>query len=227
MIKVSNNSVLYSFFAQSSLVYCLPYSSHTSYHPSQTPCLPWIAYTTQKLVLDSCKMLQKQSEAFCTSVAFSPILKQNFIAYRSSKVSSHPDCIFEIHQQWQSGFCRVYSNCCCSCSSHYMYSNYILNFQESTRILNACTKKVGKRIECTMHFVVICFPEPVEIAASPSRDIRKTSEIIFGELWIFSIEYLRFEGHFGKLWILEPTMCLYIQSVCSVDVATIRGKPCT
>ena len=43
-------------------------------------------------------------------------LKQNFIAYRSSTVSSHPDCIFEIHQLWQSGFSRVYSNCCWSCS---------------------------------------------------------------------------------------------------------------
>ena len=31
------------------------------------------------------------------SVAFSPSLKQDFIAYRSSKVSSHPDWIFEIH----------------------------------------------------------------------------------------------------------------------------------
>ena len=40
-------------------------------------------------------------------------LKQNFIALRSSKVS---DCIFETHQLWQSGFSRVYSNCCCSCS---------------------------------------------------------------------------------------------------------------
>ena len=29
------------------------------------------------------------------SVAFFPSLKQNFIAYRSSKVSSRPDCIFE------------------------------------------------------------------------------------------------------------------------------------
>ena len=88
------------------------------------------------------------------SVAFFPSLKQNFIAYRSSKVSSHPDCIFEIHQLWQSGFSRVYSNCCCSCSfgpeiikigqpSHKMYSNNILNFQESTTILNACTKKDG------------------------------------------------------------------------------------
>ena len=86
------------------------------------------------------------------SVAFFPSLKHNFIAYCSSKVSSRPDCIFEIHQLWQSGFSRVYSNCCCSCSfepeiikigqpSHKMYSNNILNFQESTTILNACSKK--------------------------------------------------------------------------------------
>ena len=34
------------------------------------------------------------------SVAFFPSLKQNFIAYRSSKVSSYPDCIFEIQKQW-------------------------------------------------------------------------------------------------------------------------------
>ena len=37
------------------------------------------------------------------SVAFFPSLKQTFIAYRSSKVSLRPDCIFEIHQLWQSG----------------------------------------------------------------------------------------------------------------------------
>ena len=49
-------------------------------------------------------------------VAFVPSLKQNFIAYRSSKVSSRSDCFFEIHQLWQSGFSRVYSNWCCSCS---------------------------------------------------------------------------------------------------------------
>ena len=52
----------------------------------------------------------------CISVAFFPSLKQNFIAYRSSKVSSRSDCIFEIHQLWQSGFSRVYSNSFCSCS---------------------------------------------------------------------------------------------------------------
>ena len=37
------------------------------------------------------------------SVSFFLSLKQHFIAYRSSKVSSRPDCIFEIHQLWQSG----------------------------------------------------------------------------------------------------------------------------
>ena len=74
------------------------------------------------------------------SVAFFPILKQNFSAYRSSKVSSRPDCIFEIPQLWQSGFSRVYSNCCCSCSfepeilkigqsSHKIYSNNTMNFK--------------------------------------------------------------------------------------------------
>ena len=44
------------------------------------------------------------------SVAYFPSLKQNFIAYHSFTVSSRPDCIFEIHQRWQSGFSRVYSN---------------------------------------------------------------------------------------------------------------------
>ena len=71
------------------------------------------------------------------SVECFPSLKYDFIAYRSSNVS---DCIFEIRQQWQSGFSRVYSNSYCSCSfdreiikigqsSHKMYSNKILNFQ--------------------------------------------------------------------------------------------------
>ena len=88
------------------------------------------------------------------SVAFFPSLKQNFIAYRSSKVSSRPDCIFKIHQLWQSGFISS----CCSCwfepeilkigqSSHKMYSNNLLNFQESTTILNSCTKMSGNLLK--------------------------------------------------------------------------------
>ena len=37
------------------------------------------------------------------SVEFFPSIKHNFIAYRSSKMSSRPDFIFEIHLQWKSG----------------------------------------------------------------------------------------------------------------------------
>ena len=153
-------------------MYWLPYSSHTSHHPSQTPCFPWISYATQKLMFDSCKMIHKQSEAFLMFLwHFFPSLKQNFIVYRSSKVSSRPDCIFEINQQWQSGFSRVYSNSCCSCSfereiikigqsSHKMYSNNILNFQESTTILNACTKNVWKPIDGTTYLLsYFCLPK--------------------------------------------------------------------
>ena len=96
-------------------------------------------------------------------VAFFPGLNQNFIAYRSSKVSSRSNCIFEIHQLWQSGFSRVYSNSCNSCSikpeiinidqsSHKMYSNNVLTFQESTTILNACIKK---RLETYWRYLVL------------------------------------------------------------------------
>ena len=42
------------------------FSSHTSHHPPQSPCLPWISYATQKLMLNSCKKVEKQSEAFHT-----------------------------------------------------------------------------------------------------------------------------------------------------------------
>ena len=99
------------------------------------------------------------------SEAFFSSLKQNFIAYRSSKVS---DCIIDIHQLWQSVFSRVYSNCCFSCwferesikigqSFHKMYSNNIVNFQESTTILNVHTKKVWKLIVCTSYVCVYIY----------------------------------------------------------------------
>ena len=50
------------------------------------------------------------------SVAFFSNLNRIFNAYRSSKVSTRPNCIFETHLVWQSGFSRVYSNYFCSCS---------------------------------------------------------------------------------------------------------------
>ena len=75
-----------------------------------------------------------------TRMAFFPSLKQNFIAYRSSKVQI-------AFLKFTSSDNQVYSNCYCSCSFEpeiikiVMYCNNILNFQESMTILNVCTKK--------------------------------------------------------------------------------------
>ena len=95
------------------------------------------------------------------SEAFFPSLKQNFIAYRSSKVS---DCIFEIQHLWQSDLVGCIPIATVAVhfepeiiiqSSHKMYSNNILNFQESTTILNAPRKKVWKLIVSTPYMLVI------------------------------------------------------------------------
>ena len=155
-------------------MYWLPYSSYTSHHPSQTLCLPWICYATQNwcsIHARCSKSSVKHSIRFC---GIFPRLKPNFIAYRSSKVFSGPDCIFEIHQLWQSGFCRVYSNCCCSCSfepeiikislsSYKMYSNNVLNFQGSPTILNSHTKKVQKLIVCTSYMYVYIYKNYISV----------------------------------------------------------------
>ena len=79
-------------------------------------------------------------------------------------MSSRPDCLFEIHQLWQSGFSRVYSNCCCSrsfepeiieidLSSHKMYRNNseFLRVYDNFKCL---CKKVWKLIESTMYVYV-------------------------------------------------------------------------
>ena len=141
-------------------MYWLPYSSHTSHPPSQTPCLPSMSYFTQKLMLDSCKMLQnslKHSIRFCG--IFSKF-KTEF--YCISFLWSFRLDFLKIHQLWQSGLVRVYSDSCFSCSfepeiirigfsSHKMYSNNIPNFQESMTIINAHAKKVWKLIVCTSY----------------------------------------------------------------------------
>ena len=133
---------------------------------------------------------------YVSLAAFFPSLKQNFIAYRSSKVSSRTDCIFEIPQLWQSGFSRLYSNCCCSCSlepeiitisqsSHKMYSNDIVNFQESTTILNACTKNVWKLIEGTTYQCdkyVRTFTRELNGQQS-QKEVKKTKIISVHFLW--------------------------------------------
>ena len=135
----------------------------------------WLPYSPTPLIIPSLNLLYHSktdarfmedapkavwSIPYVVSVTFFPCLKHNFITYHSSKVSSRPDCIFEIHLLWESGFRRVYSNSCCSCSfeaeiikigqsSYKMYSNNIVNFQESPTILNACTKKFWKLMEGT------------------------------------------------------------------------------
>ena len=165
-------------------MYWLPYSSHTSHHPF-TDSLPSLNLLCHSKT--DARFMQDASKAIWSipyvSVVFFLSLKQNFIAYRSSKV---PDCIFEIHQLRQSGFSRVYSNCCCSCSfepeiinighsSHKMYSNNIVNFQVSTPILNAHTKKVWKIIVCTSYIwnyaASMDFPYSLSLSLSLSHSL--------------------------------------------------------
>ena len=147
-------------------MFWFPYSSHTSHHPLQTLCLPWIlchSKTDVRFMQYAPKAVLRLSSV---SVAFFSSLNQNFIACGSSKVFSRPDCIFEIHQLWQSGFSRVYFNSWCSCSfesqiikirpsSHKMYSNNVLNFQVSTTILYASTKKSGNLLNSPYIYIYI------------------------------------------------------------------------
>ena len=96
----------------------------------------------------------KHSIRFC---GIFPSLKHNFFAYHSFEVPLCPDCIFEIHQLWQSGFSRVYSNSCCSYSfkaeiiniaqsSHNMYSNNILNFSRVSDNFKCLYKKKSEKL---------------------------------------------------------------------------------
>ena len=81
------------------------------------------------------------------SVTYFRSLEQNFVAHRSSKVSSRPDCIFEIQQLWQSGFSRMYSNSCCICS----FESEIIKIGQSSHQDLPLPKKSGKIIEFTTY----------------------------------------------------------------------------
>ena len=104
----------------------------------------------------------KHSICFC-GIIF-PSLKQNFIAYRSSKVS---DCIFEIRQLWQSRFSRVYSSSYCRCSfepeiikiSH-LISCITYWIFKSLRQLNACTKKSGNLLKAPRRRTALVISNP-------------------------------------------------------------------
>ena len=143
------------------------------------------------------------------SVVFFPSLKQNFIAYRSSKMS---DCIFEIHHLWQSGFSRVYFNCRCSCSfepeiikiGHNMYSNNIVNFQESTTILNAGTNK--KSLE-TYRMHRVCATQVLE---KPSRKNYITESrflTLICNSWETNAEIVPTNTLSQSAWTVEYTDC--------------------
>ena len=113
-------------------------------------------------------------------------LLNKFPEYRSSKVSLCPDCIFEIHHLWLSGLSTVYSNSCSSYSfepeiikigksSHKMYINNILNFQESTTISNACTKISGNLLKAS-HMM----KTSTESSSLSSKEVSDHSQ---GDIW--------------------------------------------
>ena len=93
----------------------------------------------------------------CHSKTDARFMQDGQKAYRYSKVS---DCIFEVHQLWQSGLSRVYSNSCCSSSfeteiikisqsSHKMYTEF-------SRIYDNFKCMYKKRLETYwMHHVCI------------------------------------------------------------------------
>ena len=121
------------------------------------------------------------------------------------KVSSRPDCIFEIYQLWQSGFSGVYFSSCCSCSfeheiikisqsSHKMYSNNIVNFQDSTTILNACIKKSGNLLNAPRIYMYYtqnrrCLKLVSSRMRSSSNDVGCDLKWIFAQDAIFSKTY--------------------------------------
>ena len=148
-----------------------PFANHLWCSDFLTPPIPLIiphrlpAFLESLMPLNNWCLIQARwsktvwSIPYVSVAAFFPSLKHNFIAYLTS---SRPDCILEIQQLWQSDFRWVYSNCCCNYSfepeiikigqsSHMIYSNNILNFQESTPNLNAHTKNVWKLIVCTSY----------------------------------------------------------------------------
>ena len=178
---------------------------------SLTDSLPFLnllchSKTDAQFMQDSRKAVWSISHV---SVALFPSLKQNFIAYRSSKVS---DCTFEIHQLWQSGFSRVYSNCCCSClfelkiikigqSSHKMYSNNVVNFQESTTKLNASTKKGGNLLKAP-HLSFEAF-------------LYNSYIVIWFQVFLFNVNNFSLFRSFKQLFLFNNLFIIILMS-CSI-----------
>ena len=119
----------------------------------------------------------KHSMRFC---GIFPTLQQNFLAYRSSKVS---DCIFEIHQLWQSGFIRMYSNSWCSCSFEaeiikigpfkvylkVMVMKWVLHIPQNSRIVASSRMQF-----CTIYKDTCCVER--RIKARIKRKLKKSNK---------------------------------------------------
>ena len=171
----------------------------------------------------------KHSIRFCDIF---PSLKHIFIAFRSSTES---DCIFEIHQLWQSGFSRVYSNCCFSCSfgleiikigqsSHKTYSKNILNFQESTTNLNAHTIKIGI-LSYAPRIFLIFLNEKWAIWIVQQHTWRNGCRRWFPEvLRKQSSEGFRFNPHYRQVTIQEYLTLVpgYTESEQEIPVVSIK-----
>ena len=168
--------------------------------------------TDARIMQDGRKLVW--SIPYVSVASFFPSVKQNFIAYRSSNVSTRPECIFEIHQLWQSGFTRVYSDCCCSCSfepeiikigqpSHKMYRNNILNFQESTTILNACAlkKKSGNLLKAPRNSFFLSYLLLWWIELEQSAPLIQINGSVRDSVWTpeFDMKHVKkVEGHIDQ-----------------------------
>ena len=73
--------------------------------PHRHPCLTWISYASQKPMLDSCKMVENQSEAFHTfTVAFFFKFKNRILLHTVLLKCPHFQIAFlKFTQLWQSG----------------------------------------------------------------------------------------------------------------------------
>ena len=134
----------------------------------------------------------------------------------------------------------MYSNCCCSCwfepeiikigqSSHKMYSNNILNFQESTTTLNACTKNIWKRIECTTYIYI--YPTKQQLSGNlppitKTIQVRQTRHT--GHCWrskdeLISDILLWIPSH-GRAKTGRPART-YIQQICADTGYSLEDLP--
>ena len=94
----------------------------------------------------------------------------------------------------------MYSNSCCSCSfkpeiikisqsSHKMYSNDMLNFQESTIILNASIKKVWKLIEGTTYSCIMIKTLTQHPLLHNRSRVYISFSLSFARTWVLSLSF--------------------------------------